>query len=131
MPFAWLIRILGSVAFFRWLSKRRGAVPKSALNFDSRKIRVQMRALSDDALMASHLAAALAAASISLLVTVVAVTLLVLGPQWLGVVAAALALAAWGFAGFEVRRFVRGAQMRRWRRRHVIIDGNDEATQAH
>jgi hypothetical protein len=131
MPFGWLIRILGSVVLFRWLSKRRGAVPKAALNFDSRKLRVQMRALTADALAASHLAVALAAASISLLISVVAVTLLILGPQWLGLVAAAFALAAWGFAGIEVRRFVRGAQMRRWRRRHVIIDGNDEATQAH
>ena len=131
MPFAWLIRILGSVVLFRWLSKRRGTVPKAALNFDSRKLRVQLRSLSADVFTASHLAAAVAVASMSVLVTVVAVTLLVLGPQWLGVVAAAIALAAWGLAGIEVRRFVKGAQMRRWRRRHVIIDGNDEATQAH
>jgi hypothetical protein len=131
MPFAWLIRILGSVLLFRWLANRRRAVPRAALNFDSRKLRVQMRALSADAVTATHLAAAVSAASISLLITVVAVTLLILGPQWLGFVAAGLALAAWGLSGIEIRRFVRGAQMRRWRRRHVIIDGDDEASQAH
>jgi hypothetical protein len=130
MPFGWLVRILGSVLVFRWLSNRRRGAPKAALNFDSRKLRTQIRALSDDAATATHLAAAITAASVSLLVTVVAVTLLILGPQWLGLVAAGVALLAWGGSGVEIRRFVRGAQMRRWRRRHVVIDGNDEA-QAH
>jgi hypothetical protein len=131
MPFAWLIRIVTSLVFFRWLSNRRGGAPRAAMKFDSRKLRVQVRALSDDAVTATHLAAAVFAAALSLLVTVVAVTLLILGPQWLGFVAAAAALVAWGLSGFEIRRFIRGAQMRRWRRRHVIVDGDDEATQAH
>jgi hypothetical protein len=131
MPFAWLIRVLSSVLMFRWLANRRRAGSQAGPNFDSRKLRVQIRAVSADAVTATHLAAAIVAASLSLLVTVVAVTFLVLGPQWLGVVSAAFALVAWAISGFEIRRFVRGAQMRRWRRRHVVIDGNDEASQAH
>jgi hypothetical protein len=116
---------------FRWLANRRRAGAQAGLKFDSRKLRGQIRAVTADAVTASHLAAAIIAASLSLLVTVVAATFLILGPRWLGVVTAAVALVAWGVSGFEIRRFVRGAQMRRWRHRHVVIDGNDEATQAH
>lgn len=126
MPFAWLFRIVGSLLFFRWASYRRRGVAATPVKFDSRKIRGQIRSLTTDATTATHLAAAVIAASVSFLITVVAVTLLILGPQWLGLVFAGVALVAWAGSAIEARRFIRGAEMRHWRRRHVVIDGGDE-----
>ena len=111
------------------MSGRRPTLDPTQMRAPAQRLRLQLGNLAADAGLATHILLALTFGALGLIFGVVATTLLVLGPRWLGVIAAAVTLLAVLATAVEVRRLMRKAQMRYWRRRHVVISGEGDETE--
>jgi hypothetical protein len=109
---------------------RRGAKPPQiSLDKARPQIRRQVNRLREDVELVGRLLATLAFGVAGGFCTTVAVSLLTLGPQWVGVLVGVFALMFIGLALIEALRARREVQRRRWRHRLELArtDAEDEA----
>jgi len=88
------------------------------------ELRRRAALLVDDARLVQRVIMAVALGAVSLVGATVAVTILLLGPRWLGVVVAVVAAGALGFAALEASRARQSIMQRRWRR-HINVVPDD------
>ena len=127
MPWALLGRLLSALAVARLFRRgRRPVIVPTPLTPEELRRRAAL--LVDDARLAQRVIVAGVFAIASLLGAVVAVTILLLGPRWLGVVVAVAAAVALVIAVFEASRARQSIMQRRWRRHLNVVpdDGQDE-----
>jgi len=123
MPWALLGRLLSALAVARLIRRgRRPVVVPSSVT--PAELRRRAALLVDDARLVQRVIMAVALGAVSLVGATVAVTILLLGPRWLGVVVAVVAAGALGFAALEASRARQSIMQRRWRR-HINVVPDD------
>jgi hypothetical protein len=117
MPWTLLGRLIGTLVVSRLLRRRRGA-PVRSPNTAAGLRRRANRAV-EDARTLGHVVLAALSAAMGIAGLTITITLTLLGPRWLGGVAAVLTVGAAACATVETRRTRRSLE---WRRRRAHLN---------